>query len=111
MDFQDIIKQLDASVKEHPELTTEQAIDLKLSELGVDEATRRKVAEACSTIDCYQAEYDSLQKAKAHGVTRRSWLQHRIDQQTEKFPEEQRNVILAAIVNKIKKLVAWITKR
>ncbi len=109
MDFKEILKQLDESVKAHPELSTEQAIDLKLSELGIDEATRRNVAEACSTIDCYQAEYDSLQKAKAHGKTRDSWLEHRINQQTEKFPEEQRNVILAAIINKIKKLTAWIT--
>lgn len=109
MNFQEIINQLDTAISENPDLNIEQAIDIKLTEMGIDEATRSRVKEACALIDNYNDEYSSLQKAKAHGKSRDAWLEHRIDKVTEQFPEEEKNIILAAIVNKLKKLRAWIT--
>lgn len=109
MNFQDIVKQLDTAISEHPELTVDQAIELKLTEMGIAEETRKRVAEACGLIDSYEKEYENLQTAKAHGISRRSWLEHRIDKLTEEFPEQEKSVILAAIAKQLQKIKSWIT--
>ena len=110
MTFQDIINQLDSAVSENSSLTVEQAIDLKLTEMGLDEATRARVMAACGLIESYQRDYENLQVAKDHGKSRRAWLEHRLDKTTEQFPEEERNVIIAAIAKQLQKVKSWISK-
>lgn len=109
MDFKDIFAQLQSAVNEHPDLSAEEAIDIKLTEMGISEDTRSKVAEACRLIDSYQNEYDNLRAAKDHGKTRRAWLEHRLDKMTEQFPDEEKNVILAAIAKQFQKIKSWIS--
>ncbi len=110
MTFQDIVNQLNSAIAEHPELTVEQALEGKLAEMGLDEDARSRVMEACGIIDSYQKEYDNLLLAKAHGKSRRAWIENKVEKATEQFPEEERNVILAAIAKQLQKVKSWITK-
>lgn len=110
MTFQDLINQLSSAVNENPTLPVEQVIDMKLAEMGISETTRTRVKEACGLIDSYSKDYDNLQTAKAHGKSRRAWLEHRLDKSTERFSEDERNVILAAIAKQLHKVKSWISK-
>lgn len=99
--FESILQQLLEEYEKDPSRNVDEMLAEKMKELGVSEACAEEAKETSALIDKFAEKAESLQAAKAEGMSRTKWLMQQVDGGLNGIADEVKVEVLNAVSAKM----------